>query len=130
MFKVEYPGAQSLAEEGEQAAYRARIEPLVELFQHKGSSECRNGFSLSPAAPDELCEFEQIGSPNKEDCLAESGVGGIIDLGCISRLDFVREALKEGLREEQRIGANPFKWGLIGSTDTHSGTPNDMDKNS
>jgi hypothetical protein len=38
------------------------------------------------------------------------------------RLSFVRNALKQGLLEEQRVGANPFKLGFIGSTDTHNGT--------
>lgn len=127
MFKVEYPGAATVAEEAAQAAYRARIEPLVEVFQHKGSSECRNGFEQVVGAPDELCDFEQLWPVGKTDCLDGTGTGAIIGFGCVSRLDFVREALKEGLREEQRIGANPYKWGLIAATDTHSGTPGDVD---
>src|SRR3989442_6671231 len=38
-------------------------------------------------------------------------------------LNYVRNALKEGLVQEQRLGVNPFKVGMIGSTDTHNATP-------
>src|SRR2546426_3238678 len=38
-------------------------------------------------------------------------------------LNYVRNALKEGLVQEQRLGVNPFKLGMIGSTDTHNATP-------
>ena len=37
--------------------------------------------------------------------------------------DFVRGALLDGLRESERIGVNPFRLGIIASTDTHNGTP-------
>ena len=35
--------------------------------------------------------------------------------------EYVREALKNGLKVEQDLGANPFKYGLAGGTDTHNG---------
>src|SRR4029453_41321 len=38
-------------------------------------------------------------------------------------LNFVRNALKEGLLEEQRTGVNPFRPGVVASTDTHNGSP-------
>jgi hypothetical protein len=38
-------------------------------------------------------------------------------------LNYVRNALKSGLVQEQQLGVNPFKFGLIGSTDTHNSTP-------
>ena len=41
----------------------------------------------------------------------------------MSRLDYGRYALVEGLKEQQRIGVNPYQFGFIGSTDTHNGTP-------
>jgi hypothetical protein len=43
-------------------------------------------------------------------------------------LSTVREALGEGLVQQARIGANPFRLGLIGSTDTHLGTPGLVDE--
>jgi hypothetical protein len=43
--------------------------------------------------------------------------------GCVHRLDFLRNVLLEGLREQRRIGVNPYRLGMIGSTDTHNGTP-------
>ena len=43
--------------------------------------------------------------------------------GCTARTDYVRYALIEGLREAERIGVNPYEFGFIGSTDTHSATP-------
>ncbi|MEM9691795.1 MAG: DUF3604 domain-containing protein, partial [Myxococcota bacterium] len=47
--------------------------------------------------------------------------------GCVHRRDFVRNVLKEGLAEEQRLGLNPYAFGFIGSTDTHNGTPGYVD---
>jgi len=35
--------------------------------------------------------------------------------------EYVREALKNGLKVEQDLGANPFKYGMAGGTDTHNG---------
>jgi len=55
--------------------------------------------------------------------IEEPGSGGVANFGCVSRFDFVRGALLEGLRERDRIGANPYRLGVIGSTDTHNGTP-------
>ena len=92
----------------EDAAFRASIEPVVEIHQHKGSSECRPG-SLSN---DELCGFESLdrvsplGAP-------QPGVA-------VPPLSFVRNGLKEGLAQEQAIGVNPFPLGIIGSTDGHN----------
>ena len=35
--------------------------------------------------------------------------------------EYAREAFKRGLKYEQKLGANPFKFGMIGSTDSHTG---------
>jgi hypothetical protein len=43
--------------------------------------------------------------------------------------EYGREALKEGLRQEQKLGVNPFKLGLIGSTDAHTGLPTSREEN-
>ncbi|MEZ5502439.1 MAG: DUF3604 domain-containing protein [Halioglobus sp.] len=122
-FAVEYPGAVSPADEREQAQQRAAIEPLVEIYQHKGDSECANGLNDPFGAPDELCDFEKLRLPPFDICGDTPGSGGVANSGCVSRLDFVRGALLEGLRERDRIGANPYQLGIIGSTDTHNGTP-------
>ena len=104
------------------AALRAKMEPLVEIFQHKGDSECRNGFAAVLGAPDELCAFEKL-RVEADDCGDETGSGGMIGVGCVSRLDFVRNVLKEGLQQEAWLGVNPYKLGIIAATDTHAGTP-------
>ncbi len=122
-FAVEYPGAGSLGEEREQAEMRAAIEPLVEIYQHKGDSECSNGLDGVFGSPDELCDFEKLRAPPFEDCGDSTGAGGVANGGCVSRLDFVRGALLEGLGEYERLGVNPYRLGVIGSTDTHNGTP-------
>jgi len=93
------------------AAFRAAMEPLVEITQHKGDSECRTGVLTS----DEYCGFEKwsgirIGLPPDAN-------------QTFPPLLFVRNALKEGLAVEQRLGVNPFRLGLVGSTDTHNSTP-------
>jgi hypothetical protein len=87
----------------EQAAFRSKIEPLVEVFQHKGGSECAPG----PGTPDELCSFELLKA----------------ETGKLFPTAFVREALKEGLLTQSTLGANPFKLGFVGATDTHNATP-------
>jgi len=90
------------------AAYartRARWEPLVEITQTKGTSEVRP--ELAPT--DEFAEFEirrklLIGTPTPP-----------------SGADYVRSALLRGIGFEQSVGVNPYKFGVIGSTDNHIG---------
>lgn len=122
MFLVEYPGAQNEADERAQAEFRARIEPLVEIYQHKGSSECFNGLSGIVGAPDEACEFERRRVRPAADCGDGVGSLGAAGEGCISRRDYVRNVLLLGLQEYLRIGANPYPLGFIGGTDTHNAT--------
>lgn len=122
MFLVEYPGAQTPAEERAQAEFRARFEPLVEIYQHKGNSECFNGLSGIVGAPDEACEFERRRVRPAADCGDGVGSLGAAGEGCISRRDYVRNVLLLGLQEYLRIGANPYALGFIGSTDTHNAT--------
>ena len=113
-------------EQRAEAALRARLEPIVEMMQVKGESECRNGMYQVVGGADELCDFEKIrDSPAipLEDCEEGTGFGAQAAKGCTSRLDYVRYALIEGLREDARIDVNPYKFGMIGSTDTHRGTP-------
>jgi len=123
MFRVEYPGATGPQAEREQAAFRARMEPLLEIFQHKGDSECRTGLSGIVGGADEQCEFEKWTRPGPQDCGDGTGSLGSANYGCYSRRDFLRGILLEGLKEEARIGENPYRLGVIASTDTHNGTP-------
>lgn len=91
------------------ARTRAGFEPLVEIMQSKGDSECRPGVGTT----DELCSFEKINrtgstfqpsDPEQE----------------FQPLSFVRNGLKEGLQIEEAIGVNPFALGFIASTDGHT----------
>ncbi len=100
------------------AELRKRSEPLVELVQHKGDSECRTGVGTN----DELCNFE----PLPYDTFSAKYAGALG--GTAAPTNFVRNALRDGLLHEERLGTNPFQFGLIGSTDTHLGTPGYVDE--
>lgn len=123
MFAPLYPGAPTEDDQRARAALRARNEPLLEIFQHKGGSECINGISGVLGEPDELCDFEQLRPIEDNDCGESVGFFGIINDGCVSRYDFWRGQLLSGLREFERLGVNPNRLGVIASTDTHNSTP-------
>ncbi|MCH2170607.1 DUF3604 domain-containing protein [Myxococcota bacterium] len=129
MFTVETEGL-SPDEQVARARLRARLEPLVEVMQVKGDSECRNGMT-GVVGRDEWCEFEEFRRPAQpaECAEGETGVGALIARGCLSRVDYVRYALIEGLREAARIGVNPYTLGFIASTDTHNGIPGATEEN-
>jgi hypothetical protein len=85
IFTPEYPDATSDAARRAQAAQRARLEPLVEIFQHKGDSECLPGLSAAMGASDELCDFEKVGPQQPgvwKDCGDQPGIGGLAGGGC------------------------------------------------
>lgn len=92
---------------------RVHNEPLVEIMQHKGSSECY----LGAGTQDELCGFENV----PYDDLSARFVTWLRKPP--AAINFTRTALGIGLLQRQRIGANPFEFGTIGSTDTHLGAP-------
>jgi len=112
----------------EQASYRAAHEPLVEIMQFKGESECRYGLGTE----DEFCDFEKYdlrpvcpGKPREGSslqCAPECDAFGQ-PKGCVWARNYTRNALKIGLQFEQLIGANPYKFGVLGSTDTHNANP-------
>ena len=114
-----------LQEQQELAALRARLEPLAEVLQVKGDSECRNGIDSVIGAPDEFCNFEKLRPASEPipDCGEDFSSGGMMLKGCVSRYSYVRYALTAGLSEEGKLGINPFKFGIIASTDTHIGAP-------
>jgi hypothetical protein len=111
-----------LAQAKARAEARAALEPLLEVFQHKGDGECSEGLSGVSGAPDEQCDFEKL-RRDFPDCGDGTGFGGVGGVGCVSRLDFLRGVLLKGFEEERRLGVNPYAFGVIASTDTHNGTP-------
>ncbi len=128
MFAVDYAETNGRAAETARAKLRAKMEPVVEIMQHKGDSECRAQMPGILGSADELCRFEKFEDATWKTPEPPGVCGDLLSdwrirLGptCISHRSYVRYALTEGLAEERRIGANPFKFGLIGSTDTHNG---------
>lgn len=89
----------------EYARRRIRWEPVMEVTQVKGTSEVHP--ALAPN--DEFAEFEifrrlffaQAPTPN--------------------RGDYARSALLRGLEVERNVGVNPYRFGMIGSSDIHTG---------
>ncbi|WP_226704158.1 DUF3604 domain-containing protein [Microbulbifer elongatus] len=90
---------------------RERMDRLVEVMQVKGNSECVTGVMTS----DEACNFEVV-FPKCE---------GDNTVGCANEFGVVRNGLKFGLRHQADLGVNPFKQGIIASTDNHNATPSD-----
>jgi hypothetical protein len=88
------------------AERRMRAEPLYEVTQIKGDGEAHPG--LSPN--DEFADFETWD---------KGSFGAVKEAGMIEK-EYAREAFKRGLQYEEKIGVNPFKFGLIGSTDSHT----------
>lgn len=119
----------------EEARDRLRYEPLVELMQHKGGSECRYDrlAGVGAGTTDELCEFEQLGADNLSVLGSINGKqrmarADAVPIEAFAPRNMVRNALKDGLRLGQESGINPFMPGFIGSTDTHSATPGGVEE--
>ena len=103
-----------------EAITRRAFEPLVEILQHKAGSECRFDRLANQGVQtvDELCTFEQ--SP--KDVLNPAAPSVPIDE--FPTRNMVRNALKDGMALAPQFGGvNPFKYGIIGSTDSHNSTP-------
>jgi hypothetical protein len=96
---------------------RRKFEPLVEIFQHKGSSEC-----LPETGPDEQCSYEL----NPYNTLSSTTLGGPKDT--LIAKDFVRDALGQGLLLDRALGTNPFAYGFIAGTDSHVATGGGTDE--
>ena len=114
------------------AAKRARWEPIFEMMQHKGSSECdhRKGW-----VEDEFCDFEKLpydsfGGKNTGDFdnTNTAWIGKLLDIEVAATEapepnNYLRWALKEGLKQQAELGANAFSYSVIASTDTHIAAP-------
>lgn len=86
-----------------------KYQKLVEIYQHKGASECAFPNSLSG---DPKCDFEQA---DKDE-----------DAGIPNLQSFVRTALENGLVDYQDGGVNPLMLGIVGATDDHNGLPGNV----
>jgi len=89
------------------AERRARWEPLLEVTQMKGDSEAHP--FLSPE--DEFADFENWDFGN---------ANGVPKENRMLQYEYARSALQVGIRLEEKLGVNPFKFGMIGSSDTHT----------
>ena len=101
------------------AARQERMQPLLEVMQHKGDSECWFGLG----AEDELCAFETLPFKNFSALFRRVSDPASTPEPVTPENGFARVVLTEGLRHEARIGVNPWRLGLIAATDTHAGLP-------
>ena len=108
MFPVEVNPETGEPLTGDYAKRRVRWEPLYEVTQIKGDGEAHP--FLSPN--DEFADYETWDKSNltlqadkTEDML---------------QYEYAREALKNGLKLERLLGTNPYRFGLLGSTDSHT----------
>jgi len=95
--------------DAEYAATRAKWERLYEVTQTKGDGEAHPMLSTD----DEFADFETWDKANLDGSVAKSPD--------MLQFEYARAALKNGLALEQELGTNPYKFGLIGSSDAHTG---------
>ncbi|QFI69064.1 DUF3604 domain-containing protein [Sinorhizobium alkalisoli] len=88
---------------------RARWERLYEATQTKGDSEAHP--YLSPN--DEFANFERWDKGNLD--------GSVAKKRDMLEFEYARSAYKNGLKLEKELGTNPYKFGLVGSSDAHTG---------
>ena len=114
MFAVETQSGKPI--DREYAERRARWEPLYEITQMKGDGEAHP--LLSP--DDEFADYEKWdrGNWNGEKKQSE-----------MLQYEYARSALKVGLELEASLGTNPFKFGVVGATDTHTALSTTREEN-
>ena len=134
----------------------AQANPVLEMMQIKGNSECKLGIGTT----DEECEFEQL----RDKPLCCDPANGITNYcvtqqktvpfaqepncvsvcpgdrpdmtqkspdnstGCVASHDFIRGAMIKGMVAQQKLGFNPLRFGLIASTDNHNSAPGDVEE--
>jgi hypothetical protein len=101
----------------EYAKARMRWEPLTETTQIKGDSETHP--ALSP--DDEFADFETWDKGNIIVTKRTSPE--------LMKSEYSRSALKLGLGQDKALGVNPFKFGMIGATDSHTSFGNAEEDN-
>ena len=101
----------------EYADMRMRFEPLYEVTQQKGDGEAHP--LLSP--DDEFADFETVDRGNISGKVAKTKE--------MLPKEYARPALLEGLKQESKLGTNPYKFGLVGSTDNHTALPTSREEN-
>jgi hypothetical protein len=136
----------------------ARVNPVLEMMQVKGNSECKLGLGTT----DEECEFEQLrekplccdaANGITQNCIDEPPLPPLPFLqepschrvcpgdrpdyntrstdnstGCLASHDFIRGAFLKGMAAQRSLGFNPLRFGLIASTDNHNSAPGDVDE--
>jgi len=90
------------------AETRAKWEPLYEVTQIKGDGEAHP--FLSPN--DEFADYETWDQGNLDLSVAKKDD--------MLQYEYARSALQIGLKQELKLGVNPYKFGMIGSTDSHT----------
>ncbi len=108
MFPVIEPGTNRPIDRA-YAETRARWERLYEATQIKGDSETHP--LLTPN--DEFANFERWDKGNLDLTAAKTPA--------MLEFEYARSALKNGLKLEADLGVNPYKFGMVGSTDAHTG---------
>jgi len=108
MFPVEVNPATGKRLGKEYMEQRARWEPLYEVTQIKGDGETHP--ILSP--DDEFADFETLAIGNLNLTVVKTEE--------MLKYEYARKALKDGLKLEEKFGTNPYKFGMVGSTDTHT----------
>jgi hypothetical protein len=101
----------------EYAETRAQRERIYEVTQMKGDGETHP--FLSPN--DEFANFERWDKGNLD--LTEKKKPSMLEF------EYARSALKNGLKLEKELGVNPYKFGMVGSTDSHTALTTADDNN-
>ncbi len=96
---------------------RAKWEPLYEVTQIKGDGEAHP--KLSPN--DEFADYGTWDVGNLD--ITELKTDDMLER------EYAREALKNGLMLEKKFGINPYKFGMVGATDSHTGLPTAEEEN-
>jgi hypothetical protein len=99
------------------AEARARFEPLYEVTQIKGDGEAHP--MLSPND-----EFADYGTWDKSDIV---GLNPKEDW--MLKYEYARSALQVGMQLEEKLGVNPYKFGMVGSTDAHTSLATTREEN-